>query len=82
MPHFMDVHTQMVGVTADQLAAAHQADLDIQDQEGVSFTHAWADPKTGHVFCLSDGPTAEAVQRVHQRAGHPADEIHELTVTA
>jgi hypothetical protein len=82
MAQFMDVHTSMKGVTGDQLAAAHQADLDIQGEEGVTFTHAWADPSTGHVFCLSEGPSAEAVQRVHERAGHPADEIHEITETA
>ncbi len=82
MAQFMDVHTGMTGVTDDQLAAAHQADLDNQGDEGVNFTHAWADPATGHVFCLSEGPSAEAVQRVHERAGHPADEIHEITVTA
>ena len=82
MPIFMDVHTSMVGVTPEALDAAHQADVEIQDDEGVDFKQAWADPKSGHVFCLSEGPSAEAVQRIHERAGHPADEIHEITVTA
>lgn len=82
MATFMDVHTNMVGVTASALMEAHQADLDIQGTEGVDFQRAWADPVTGHVFCLSEAPDAEAVQRVHTRAGHPADEIHEITVTA
>jgi len=82
MPEFMDVHTTMVGVTTEALAAAHQSDLDIQGEEGVTFHQAWADPKSGHVFCLSEGPSAEAVQRIHERAGHPADEIHEITVKA
>jgi hypothetical protein len=82
MPQFMDVHKTMAGVTTEQLRAAHQADLDIQDDEGVDFKHAWADPETGHVFCLSVAPSAEAVQRIHERAGHPADEVHQITVTA
>lgn len=82
MPQFVDVHTSMTGVTTEQLAAAHQADLDIQGDEGVDFKQAWADPTTGHVFCLSEAPNAEALQRIHQRAGHPADEVHEVTVTA
>lgn len=82
MAQFMDVHTNMPGVTSEALAAAHQADLDIQGDEGVTFQRAWADPKSGHVFCLSEGPSAEAVQRIHERAGHPADEIHEITVSA
>ena len=82
MAEFMDVHTSMVGVTEEALAEAHQADLDIQGEEGVKFKHAWADPKTGHVFCLSEAPNAEAVKKIHERTGHPADEIHEITVTA
>lgn len=82
MPMFMDVHTSMVGVTDDALRVAHQADLDIQADEGVDFQRAWADPVSGHVFCLSEAPSAEAIRRIHERAGHPADEVHEITVTA
>ncbi len=78
MPIFMDVHRNMTGITAEQLGAAHQADLDLESEEHVHFQHAWADPSSGAVFCLSDGPSREAVQRVHERAGHPADEIYEV----
>jgi hypothetical protein len=81
MARFMDVHTHMEGVTPEALMAAHQADLDIEGDEGVHFVQAWGDPKTGHVFCLSEGPDAEAVRKIHDRAGHPADEIHEITIT-
>ncbi len=80
MPKFMDVHRGFEGVTAEQLQAAHDADLKIEGEEGVHFERAWLDPKSGHVFCLSSGPSAEAVQRVHERAGHPADEIHAIEV--
>jgi hypothetical protein len=48
----------------------------------VDFKQAWGDPETGHVFCLSEAPDAQAVQRIHERAGHPYDEIHQITVTA
>ena len=82
MPEFMDVHTNMAGITAEQLLEAHRADLAIQDEEQVNFKQAWADPKSGHVFCLSEAPNAEAVQKIHERAGHRADEVHEITVTA
>jgi len=82
MPEFMDVHTGMAGVTAEGLHEAHQADLAIQDDEQVNFKHAWADPSTGMVFCLSEAPSAEAVQRIHERAGHPADSIYEVPVQA
>jgi ferredoxin-NADP reductase len=82
MPQYMDVHVNMVGVTPEALHEAHQADLAIQADEGVEFLQAWADPVTGHVFCLSEAPTADAVRKIHERAGHPADEVHEITVTA
>ena len=31
-------------------------------------------------FCLSSGPSKEAVLRVHDKAGHPTSEIYELPV--
>ncbi|AUI50033.1 SCO4226 family nickel-binding protein [Arthrobacter crystallopoietes] len=76
MPEFMDVHHNMVGITAEALKEAHNADLAIQDEEKVEFKKAWADPESGVVYCLSEAPSAEAVQRIHERAGHPADEVH------
>lgn len=81
MPKFMDVHHGMVGITAEQLREAHDADLAIQDEERVTFERAWADTEQGVVYCLSEAPDAEAVQRIHERAGHPADEIHPITLT-
>jgi hypothetical protein len=78
---FMDVHHGMHGITPEQLFAAHQADLDIEEQENVCFEHSWADPDSGTVFCLSHAPSAGAVRRVHERAGHPADEIHSVTLS-
>jgi hypothetical protein len=82
VPEFMDVHTGMDGVTSEALLEAHNADLAIQDEEGVNFKHAWADPATGMVFCLSEAPSAEAVQRIHERAGHPASNVYEVPVQA
>jgi hypothetical protein len=82
MPEFMDVHTSMKGVTPEALMEAHNADLAIQDEESVSFKHAWADPDSGMVFCLSEAPDAEAVQRIHQQAGHPYDQIYAVPVQA
>jgi len=80
MATFMDVHSGFYGVTAEQLKDAHQADLDIEHDEGVHFAHAWMDPEAGKVFCLATGPTRESVLRIHERAGHPTPEIYELTV--
>ncbi len=78
MPRYMDVHNGMHGVTSEQLMEAHRRDLALEGQEKVHFIEAWADPKSGKVFCLAEGPNAEAVRRVHERAGHPADEIYEI----
>jgi hypothetical protein len=80
MAKFMDVHSGFMGVTADELKAAHNADLAIEGDEGVHFERAWLDPQSGKAFCLSSGPSKEAVQRIHERAGHPTVEVYELTV--
>jgi hypothetical protein len=71
----------MKGITSDQLSEAHQADLAIEKEEGVHFERAWADPESGTVYCLSTGPSAEAVLRIHERTGHAADEIHEVPLS-
>jgi len=76
MPEFMDVHHNMKGLTKEDLMAAHDADLAIQGEENVVFKSAWADPEAGVVYCLSEAPSADAVKRVHERTGHPADEVH------
>jgi hypothetical protein len=81
MPEFMDVHRGMVGITAEGLKEAHDADLAIQDEEDVVFKQAWADPELGVVYCLSEAPSADAVQRIHERAGHPADEVHPVPIS-
>lgn len=39
-------------------------DLAIQNEEQVAFKLAWADLDSGTVFWLSQGPSAEAVQRI------------------
>ncbi|THA23833.1 SCO4226 family nickel-binding protein [Streptomyces sp. RKND-216] len=81
MARFMDVHEGMKGITADELREAHAADLAIEGEENVHFERAWADPESGVVYCLSEAPSSEAVQRVHERTGHPAAHIHEVPLT-
>lgn len=80
MARFMDVHDGFVGVTEDQLAEAHDADLAIEGEEGVHFERAWLDPESGKVFCLSTGPSKEAVMRVHERAGHPTEQVYAVDI--
>ncbi|AXK31267.1 DUF4242 domain-containing protein, partial [Streptomyces armeniacus] len=57
---------------------AHAADQAIEKDENVHFEKAWADPESGTVYCLSEAPSADAVRRIHERAGHPAEEVHEV----
>ena len=80
MATFMDVHSGFVGVTEGQLAEAHRADLAIEAEEGMHFDRAWLDPESGKVFCLSTGPSKEALMRVHERAGHPTSEVYEISI--
>jgi hypothetical protein len=77
---FMDVHSNMQGVDQHAMEQAHRADLEIQGDEDVRFLHAWADPTSGKVFCLSEAPSRDAVLRIHQRAGHPTEEIYEVPI--
>ena len=80
MATFIDVHDGFVGVTKEQLKEAHERDLAIEDGEGVHFQRAWLDPTAGKVFCLSTGPSREAVQRIHEQAGHPTDQVYEVPI--
>jgi len=80
MARFMDVHSGFEGVTEAQLEAAHARDLAIEGEEGVHFERAWLDSESGKVFCLSSGPSKEAVMRIHERAGHPTTEVYAIPV--
>ncbi|HEV2249786.1 MAG TPA: SCO4226 family nickel-binding protein [Candidatus Limnocylindria bacterium] len=80
MASFMDVHSGFVGVTKEQLEAAHQRDLENEKAEGVHFERAWLDPVSGKVFCLSTAPNAEAIKRVHAKSGHPTAEVYPLPI--
>ena len=77
MALFMDVHTIEGGVSADDVAGAHAADLATQDEYGVSYLKYWVDESAGKIFCLVDAPSAEDANTVHREAhGLVADEIY------
>jgi hypothetical protein len=79
MPLFLDVHSTLQGATSEDVAGAHQHDLDTQDQYGVSYLRYWHDQQTGRVFCLVEAPSREAANTVHREAhGLVADEIFEV----
>lgn len=77
MPLFMDVHENLAGATAADVAAAHQQDLAVQERHAVNYRSYWVDEANGKVFCLVEAPDADAAVRVHQEAhGLLADRIH------
>lgn len=75
---FMDVHNQLpTGASAEDVAKAHQADLETQDKYGVKYLNYWVDEQAGKVFCLVEAPDADAAHAVHREAhGLVADEIY------
>ena len=79
MPLFMDVHHLGSGVTMEDVAKAHQADLAHQGAHGVDYLRYWVDEARGQIFCLVEAPDAEAANTVHREAhGLVADEIHQV----
>ncbi len=77
VPKYMDVH-KMEGITAEDAAHAHRADLKIQGKHGARFLRYWVNEEEGVVFCLSEAPTKQAALDTHEEAGHPPDEIFEV----
>ena len=79
MPLFMDVHHMDGGVAVGDVAKAHMADLQEQDQYGVNYLKYWVNESEGKIFCLVDAPDAESANTVHREAhGLVADEIFQV----
>jgi hypothetical protein len=79
VPLFMDVHQIDGGVTMDDVAKAHLADLQTQSGYDVRYLRYWVDEGAGQVFCLVEAPTAEAAADVHRQAhGLVADHIYQV----
>lgn len=79
MPLYMDVHNIGGGVSVEDVAKAHQADLEKQGDHGVNYLRYWVDEAAGKIFCLVDAPNAEAANHVHREAhGLVADEIYQV----
>jgi hypothetical protein len=79
MPLYLDVHTIAGGVTVDDVAEAHRADLQAQGRHDVRYLRYWVDEHQGKIFCLVEAPSAGAAAIVHQEAhGLLADEIFQV----
>ena len=68
MPLFMDIH-ESPGVSEQDMAKAHLADIAIQEQYGATFHTYWLNKESGTANCLVDAPSAEQANAVH-RASH------------
>ena len=65
------------GVTMDDVAKAHAADLATQGAHGVKYLRYWVDEEEGQIFCLVEAPNAEAANSVHREAhGLVADRVY------
>lgn len=65
----MDVHPGLGDATPEDVAAAHQRDLEIQDEFGVKFLSYWLSADTnGKAFCLVESPDVESLKACHKAA--------------
>jgi class 3 adenylate cyclase len=85
MPIFMDLHDDLGDVTEEDIMAAHQRDLQLQDKHGVQFLTYWFNSPDGHAFCLVSAPTKEAAIACHKESHglvpHKMIEVNRPTVT-
>lgn len=78
MPYFMDFHI-FDQVTVEEVKQAHVADRSVQNRYGVKYMQFWVNLDMGTVFCLMEGPNAEACAKVHHEAhGNVACNITEV----
>src|ERR1700687_5690483 len=78
MPVYMDIH-EVPGATAEAVAKAHTADLEIQQKYGVEYLKYWFNESRGKIFCLVHAPSPEAATALHREAhGLVAERIIEV----
>lgn len=68
MPLYMDIHPGIGDATPEDIAAAHQRDLEVQDEFGVRFLSYWFSDPDGKSFCLAEAPDAESLATCHKVA--------------
>lgn len=68
MPTYIDIHEIPGGVSADEVAKAHEHDVKVEGKYGVHYHKYWVNEAAGKVFCLCEAPSAEAAMEVHREA--------------
>ena len=80
MSLYMDVHTMDGPVGMTDVAKAHAADLQTQDEYGVKYLRDWVSEADRKIFCLVDAPDPDAANTVHREAhGLVADELYPVS---
>jgi class 3 adenylate cyclase len=78
MPLYMDIH-EVHEATPEDIAEAHNADVETQRRYGVEYVKYWFNEDRGKVFCLVHAPNSEAANQVHGEAhGLVAEKIIEV----
>ena len=67
MPIYMDRH-DLPGITAQDVAAAHQADLKVQEAFGCKGLTYWFDEEREVAFCLVEAADSASVNAMHEAA--------------
>jgi Protein of unknown function (DUF4242) len=79
MPLYMDVHNIDGGVSVEDVAKAHMADLQTQGKHDVQYLRYWVNEAQGKVFCLVEAPSVDAANAVHREAhGLVADDVFQV----
>ena len=80
MALFMDVHKIDGGVSAADVADAHEKDLATQEKYGARYLRYWVDESAGRVFCLVEADSADDAVAVHREAhGLVPNDIFEVS---
>jgi Protein of unknown function (DUF4242) len=77
VPKFIDAHP-MKPFTADELNKLQNAP---PDEFGVTHHDILFSEKENKIFCVLEGPNAEAIHKHHAKAGIKCDWIHEVKST-
>ncbi len=78
MPKFLDSHA-LGGATEEQLRQAQAAPV---GQDGARALNIMYNQNDNKVFCLTEAPSREAVEKYHQDLGMKCDWITEVKTTA
>jgi hypothetical protein len=83
MPRYVVERTFPAGlaITADDVgAAAADALVHANAEEGVTWIHSYVTTGNTATFCVYDGPDVEAIRRAARATGLPVDAVTEVRV--